>query len=69
MYVREDMRKKGVGAKLVEAIEGKARDFGVKTLYLYTPDASEYYGRFSWKVLETAWYRGAKVTVMVKDLE
>jgi predicted N-acetyltransferase YhbS len=69
MYVRHDMRKKGVGAKLVEAVEDKAKDFGVKTLYLYTPDASEYYSQFSWRVLETVWYRGTKVTVMVKELQ
>lgn len=68
MYVREDMRKKGIGARLVEAVEDEAKDFGVKTLYLYTPDAKKYYGRFGWKIIETVWYRGANVTVMVKDL-
>lgn len=68
MYVREDMRKKGIGAKLVEAIEDKAKDLGIKTLYLYTPDAKGYYSRFGWQILETVWYRGTNVTVMVKDL-
>ena len=68
VYVREDWRRKGVGARLVETIVTKAKTIGVGTLYLYTPDAQDFYAKLGWSILENSEYHGKNVTIMVKKL-
>ena len=68
VYVREDCRRKGVGTILVEAIVDKAKMLGVEILYLYTPDAQDFYTRLDWRVLEEKKYHRKDVTIMVKKL-
>jgi len=68
VYVCEGWRKKGVGARLVTTIVDKAKMIGVDTLYLYTPDAQDFYAKLGWRVLENTEYHGKNVTIMVKNL-
>ena len=68
MYVREDKRKKGIGRKMVAAIEKKAKELGVEKLYLYTPDAEIFYAKLGWQRIEYTEYRGANVCIMKKKM-
>jgi N-acetylglutamate synthase-like GNAT family acetyltransferase len=68
MYVREDKRKRGIGRKMVAAIEKRSMELGVEMLYLYTPDAESFYANLGWQRIEYTEYRGAKVCVMKKKL-
>ncbi|UCG92085.1 MAG: GNAT family N-acetyltransferase [candidate division WOR-3 bacterium] len=68
VYVSEKWRGKGIGTSLVRAIEEKAKEIGVKILYLYTPDAQNFYAKLGWRELESTEYRGQDVTIMIKNL-
>lgn len=68
VYVKEERRGTGVGTHLVRAIENTAKNLGIKILYLYTPDAQDFYAKLGWCELETTEYRGRKVTIMIKNL-
>ena len=69
MYVKEEFRGAGVGAMLVRALESKAAQLGVETLYLSVGDALAFYERLGWSVLERVTSYGVKeVTVMSKRL-
>lgn len=68
VYVSEKWRGKGIGTSLVRVIEDKAKEIGVKILYLYTPDAQNFYAKLDWRELESTEYRGQDVTIMIKNL-
>lgn len=68
VYVSEKWRGKGIGTSLVRVIEDKAKEIGVKILYLYTPDAQNFYAKLGWRELESTEYRGQDVTIMIKNL-
>lgn len=68
VYVSEKWRGKGIGTSLVRVIEDKAKEIGVKILYLYTPDAQNFYAKLGWRELESTEYRGQDVTIMIKKL-
>lgn len=66
VYVVEAHRGCGYGTALVERIEREAELVGVERLYLYTPDAMEFYARSGWAPLERCEHLGQQVTIMVK---
>ncbi len=68
LYVDTKHRKKGVGKKLVFAIEDKAARLGVSKLFLYTPDSEEFYSKLNWVVRERTEWQGHSVSVMEKDI-
>ncbi len=68
VYVSPDFRKRGVGSALVTRVEQEARDIGITTLYLYTPDRESLYARLGWAVRERREYMGGPVVVMEKEL-
>ena len=68
LYVAAPRRKQGIGAMLVEAIEKKARELGVQTLYLYTPESEAFYARLGWRVKERTEYHGYPVSIMEKEI-
>jgi len=68
LYVDKKHRSKGVGTKLVLAIEKEAARIGVSKLFLYTPDAEDFYSKLSWIVRERTEWQGYSVTVMEKDI-
>jgi predicted N-acetyltransferase YhbS len=68
LYVATSKRRQGIGAILVSAIEKKAREFGVQTLYLYTPESEYFYARLGWDVKERTEYHGCPVSIMEKQI-
>jgi N-acetylglutamate synthase-like GNAT family acetyltransferase len=69
MYVKDAYRGSGIGASIVRALEAKASELGVKTMYLSVGAAEEFYVRLGWTVLERVNSYGVKaVAVMAKNL-
>ncbi|MDH3973290.1 MAG: GNAT family N-acetyltransferase [Deltaproteobacteria bacterium] len=68
LYVLPNYRKKGIGRTLVKHAETKARELGVKTLYLHTPDKEQFYMHQGWETIERPVYFGMQVAVMSKEI-
>lgn len=68
VYVSRPWRRRGIGARLVTAVEHVARRLGIARLYLYTPDQERFYTLLGWQALETVVYDGARVVIMSKAL-
>jgi len=69
VFVAPERRRQGIGAALVRRIIEEARVLGERRLYLYTPDAEEFYAREGWRLIERTPYKGKDVTVMSYDLK
>ncbi len=67
VFVDPDYRKNQVGRTVVLKIMQHAREAGIKTLYLYTPDREHFYKHMGWKTIEKLEYHGANVTLMKID--
>lgn len=52
MYVKKNSRCSGIGQLLLNALEKKAWELGVKTLYLSTDEAEGFYAKCGWAVIE-----------------
>jgi predicted N-acetyltransferase YhbS len=57
-------RRRGIGSKLVRRLVERARELGVETLYLYTPDQDQLYERLGWETVERLDYRDEEVVLM-----
>jgi len=68
VYVHPDYRRRGIGTRLVQYLEGEAKRLDVEWLYLFTPDMRPFYEAIGWSVLEDAEYRGHLTTIMEKQL-
>lgn len=69
IYVRDEFRRAGVGALIVGALESKAKDLDIETLYLSVGAAPGFYERLGWTALERVTSFGVKeVTLMSKRL-
>lgn len=69
MYVKTEFRGAGVGTLLVHALESKAHELGVQTLYLSVGSAPGFYERLGWRELERVTSYGVKeVSLMAKNL-
>jgi N-acetylglutamate synthase-like GNAT family acetyltransferase len=68
VVVSSERRGSGIGTRVVEFIVERARELGVRRLYLFTPDRESFYARMGWSVLERTEYRGEPVVVMQIDL-
>jgi GNAT superfamily N-acetyltransferase len=67
VYVVDAARGRGTGSALVRRIETEAAALGLGRLYLYTPDAMEFYARLGWSADERCSYLGQDVTIMSKS--
>ena len=69
MYVKKNSRGSGIGQLLLKALEKKAWELGIKTLYLSTDEAEGFYAKYGWTVIE---YQkavdGKTVAFMTKNL-
>jgi N-acetylglutamate synthase-like GNAT family acetyltransferase len=52
IYIKEPYRGRGVGVQIVRALEAKARDLGVETMYLSVGRAVDFYAKLGWSVME-----------------
>ncbi len=68
VYVSSDYRNKGIGSKLVGAIEENARNLRIATLYLWTPDKEHFYSRLGWSVLERPVHLNQPVVLMTREV-
>ncbi|WP_163647733.1 GNAT family N-acetyltransferase [Modicisalibacter sp. 'Wilcox'] len=68
VFVHPEWRRHGIASALVKHVEREAREAGVATLYLYTPDRQALYRRLGWLAFESVDYRGETVTLMARSL-
>lgn len=64
VYVIPPARRRGVASALVRDLMGRAADFGIRTLHLYTNGAEGLYQKLDWRVLSREPYMGREVTIM-----
>ena len=67
VFTAPEFRGRGIATKLTRHVVQHAAETGFKRLYLYTPNADQFYARRGWMVLERTSYRGADVTVMTLE--
>jgi GNAT superfamily N-acetyltransferase len=68
VYVSADYRNKGIGSKLVGAIEEIAGKMRIARLYLWTPDKEHFYSHLGWSVLERPVHFNQPVALMTKAI-
>ena len=68
VYVPTDHRNKGIGSKLVGAVENIARSLCIGRLYLWTPDKEHFYSQLGWSVIERPVHLHQKVVLMAKTI-
>ena len=64
VFVKPELRGKGIGSKLVLHVMQQAKDLGIETLYLFTDGRENFYAKLGWSVLSEETYRGCHVTIM-----
>jgi GNAT superfamily N-acetyltransferase len=65
IYIKEQQRGLGLGAKIVTALEAKARELGVSALYLSADTAEGFYQKLGWHVLERLESHGVRDVVLM----
>ena len=68
VFVSPAFRRQGIGLELVRHVMAQAKQGGIATLYLFTPDQEAFYRKLGWTPIEKETYRGCVVTVMKADL-
>ena len=68
LVVARDFRLQGIGKMLVRAIEAHSAAMGVKTLYLYTWEARDFYTSLGWRTVESFQQDGEPMLLMSRDL-
>ena len=68
VYVSSNHRKHGYGGLLVRHVMQKAKDEGIRKLYLFTPSDEDFYTKLGWSKKCEENYRGATVTIMEVNL-
>lgn len=69
VFVVPEHRRKGIAARLVEAVVGSARSLGVEVLHLQTPELDGgLYLKLGWRPAEQLRYKGIDVLVMEREL-
>ena len=67
-YVRPEHRGRGIGRKLVAAIEAAAKRLGFAQLYAGSGRAASLFERAGWHVLERVSYHGEEIAILRRDL-
>lgn len=68
VYVVPEYRSRGIGSTLIKRAEAKAKELGVKTLYLHTPDKERFYLSRGWETIERPVYFDMPVVIMKKEM-
>lgn len=68
VYVNPKQRERGIGTRLVHAVEALAAELGFETLHLFTFDRESFYLRLRWSVLESGEHAGRPITIMQKPV-
>lgn len=65
VYVAPAYRHRGVASALIEHVQQQARQYGIRELFLFTPDALvAFYLQRGWQLVEATTYRGSRVTIL-----
>jgi N-acetylglutamate synthase-like GNAT family acetyltransferase len=64
VFVAPQYRNQGIGSQLVKQLMDEAKQAGIETIYLFTPDQVNFYQKLGWEVFSSEEYRGHAVTVM-----
>jgi predicted N-acetyltransferase YhbS len=67
LYVRPEARRRGIGARLVQAAVAEACRLGIGSLRLWTPRHAAFYARLGWRSLGRHQFGGIAVTLMQFD--
>ncbi len=67
--VAPNLRRRGLGAKLVMAAEAYARQHNLSELYLYATDQVRFYERLHWQPLQQKAFKGELATIMRRRWE
>ena len=68
LYVRPELRGRGIGRKLVAAIEATARRLGFAQLYAGSGRAASLFERAGWEVMERVSYHVEEIAILRRDL-
>lgn len=68
LFTELEERGKGIGAKLLQAVEVEAQALSIPVLYLYTFTAQRLYECNGWQEIERLPYKGHDTVVMRKEL-
>lgn len=68
VYTLPEHRGKGLGARLCEHIQDKAKALGLQEIYLFTHTAETLYIRLGWTEVERIELEGKDIAVMKKSL-
>lgn len=68
MFVKPELRGKGIGSLLVKGVMDYAARQGFSELFLFTPDQEAFYQKLGWQTISREKYRGVYVSVMRADL-
>ena len=66
--VRQDLRGKGVGERVLKLVEAKAMDYGIKLVYLWTEGQREFYAKRGYEYLDTLNKENRRIDLMQKKL-
>lgn len=66
--VREDLRGKGVGERVLQLVEAKAINYGIKLVYLWTEGERDFYAKRGYEYLETLNKENRRIDLMQKRL-
>ena len=64
VYIEPESRCRGTGTQLVQHVMEKAKNCGIKTLYLFTPDKEVFYEKLGWEIICKEPYHGYPVSIM-----
>lgn len=67
-YTRPDLRRKGIGSRLMEKMEAVAADLKYKEIYCATSTSASLLQRREWKLLERVDHQGQVVEIYGKAL-
>lgn len=68
LFVVPEHRNKGVGCKLVSYLEAHANRIGFSEIFLFTPDAQEWYLKQGYRIIENTKHEEKNVSVMSKSI-
>lgn len=64
VFVMHKHRSQGVASALCQAIQQKASDMGIESIYLFTIDQQRLYTRLGWRIIETTSWKGKSGCIM-----
>lgn len=68
VYVETEHRQQGIASRLITQCLNTAREYNIKAVYLFTPDATEFYLNRGWTLLEQTTCQNEKVDIMYYEL-